>query len=123
MRIIGRSPSVTGLYSSAVFVGWCSHGLDTQSINAIGSSVAALVGLIYHCQSFGKEGDFSMMRRYSIPTSGWAMSLITIGVNYFSRWFLAIIYVLQGVFLYLWKGCRNQSGSNDLWDHLLCYFV
>ena len=102
----GRSPSGCNLYSSAVlwggaqFLGWI---LERIYRNAIGSSVAALVGfstliIANHLAKKGTHGNDAGSTRYQLlvgnPYGGDHHWLF----GYFSRGFLAIIYVLRGVF-------------------------
>ena len=109
MRMVleGRPP-VTNLYSSAVFVGWgavlLGWILERIYRNAIGSSVAALVGFstLIIANHLAKEGDTMEMMRAVLDTNFWlATHVVVITIGYsatFLAGFLAIIYVLRGVF-------------------------
>ncbi len=101
-------PPVTNLYSSALFVGWGAVALclvlEFFFRNAIGSVAAGLVGfatlLIAHHLSLG--GDTMEMMRAVLDSNFWlATHVITVTIGYsatFLAGFLAIIYVIRGVF-------------------------
>jgi len=107
MYLEGRPP-VTNLYSSAVFCGWgavlLGWILDKIYRNGIGSSVAALVGFstLIIANHLAKEGDTMEMMRAVLDTNLWLAThvvIITIGYSAtFLAGFLAIIYVVRGVF-------------------------
>ncbi|MFA6961145.1 MAG: cytochrome c biogenesis protein CcsA [Opitutaceae bacterium] len=101
-------PPVTNLYSSALFVGWGAVGLclvlESVFKNAIGSAAAGLIGfatlLIAHHLSL--TGDTMEMMRAVLDSNFWlATHVVTVTVGYaatFLAGFLALIYVLRGVF-------------------------
>jgi len=101
-------PPVTNLYSSALFVGWGAVALclvlEFFFRNAIGSVAAGLVGfatlLIAHHLSLG--GDTMEMMRAVLDSNFWlATHVVTVTIGYsatFLAGFLAIIYVMRGVF-------------------------
>ncbi len=101
-------PPVTNLYSSALFVGWGAVALcvalEYFYKNAIGSVAAGLIGfatlLIAHHLALG--GDTMEMMRAVLDSNFWlATHVVTIAVGYsatFLAGFLAIIYVMRGVF-------------------------
>ncbi len=101
-------PPVTNLYSSALFVGWGAVALclvlEYFFRNAIGSVAAGLVGfatlLIAHHLSLG--GDTMEMMRAVLDSNFWlATHVVTVTIGYsatFLAGFLALIYVLRGVF-------------------------
>ncbi len=101
-------PPVTNLYSSAVFVGWGSVllGWILERIyrNGIGSSVAALIGFstLIIASHLSKEGDTMEMMRAVLDTNFWlATHVVVVTLGYaatFLAGFLALIYVLRGVF-------------------------
>ena len=107
MYLEGRPP-VTNLYSSAVFCGWgavlLGWILDKIYRNGIGSSVAALVGFstLIIANHLAKEGDTMEMMRAVLDTNFWlATHVVCITIGYsatFLAGFLAIIYVVRGVF-------------------------
>ena len=107
MWLEGRPP-VTNLYSSALFVGWGSVGLclilEKIYRNSIGSVAAGLTGfctlLIAHHLSL--SGDTLEMMRAVLDSNFWlATHVVVITIGYaatFLAGFLAIIYVVMGVF-------------------------
>jgi ABC-type transport system involved in cytochrome c biogenesis permease subunit len=107
MWLEGRPP-VTNLYSSALFVGWGAVLLciilETFYKNAIGSVAAGLIGfgtlLIAHHLSL--TGDTLEMMRAVLDSNFWlATHVVIVTVGYSSTFlagFLAIIYIIRGVF-------------------------
>jgi ABC-type transport system involved in cytochrome c biogenesis permease subunit len=107
MWLEGRPP-VTNLYSSTLFVGWGCVGLclilEKIFKNGIGSVAAGLTGfctlLIAHHLSL--SGDTLEMMRAVLDSNFWlATHVIIITIGYSATYlagFLAIIYVLRGVF-------------------------
>ena len=107
MWLEGRPP-VTNLYSSALFIGWVV-GLLCLVIewifkNAVGSVAAGVVGfstlLIAHHLAFG--GDTLEMMRAVLDSNFWlGTHVVTVTIGYaatFLAGFLALIYVLRGLF-------------------------
>ena len=107
MWLEGRPP-VTNLYSSALFVGWGSVGLclilERIYKNGIGSVVAGLAGfctlLIAH--HLALTGDTMEMMRAVLDSNFWlATHVVVVTIGYaatFLSGFLAIIFVVRGVF-------------------------
>lgn len=107
MYLQGRPP-VTNLYSSAIFVGWGSAVLcvilEKINRNGIGSVVAAAMGfvtlLIAHHLSV--DGDTMEMLRAVLDTNIWlATHVVVVTLGYsatFLAGFLAVVYILRGVF-------------------------
>jgi len=107
MWLEGRPP-VTNLYSSALFVGWGAValclGLEYFYRNAIGSVAAGLVGfstlLIAH--HLALSGDTLEMMRAVLDSNFWlATHVVCVTTGYaatFLAGFLALIYVVRGVF-------------------------
>ncbi|MEI6712229.1 MAG: cytochrome c biogenesis protein CcsA [Verrucomicrobiota bacterium] len=107
MVLEGRPP-VTNLYSSAVFIGWgaCVLGLLLERFwkNGIGLSVASVTGfvtlIIAHHLSL--TGDTMEMMRAVLDTNFWlATHVVVVTLGYSSTFvagFLAILYVVRGVF-------------------------
>ncbi len=107
MWLEGRPP-VTNLYSSALFVGWGAAGLclvlEYFYKNAVGSVAAGAIGfstlLIAHHLSL--SGDTLEMMRAVLDSNFWlATHVIVVTAGYsatFLAGFLAIIYILRGVF-------------------------
>ncbi|MEN9572255.1 MAG: hypothetical protein RL514_110 [Verrucomicrobiota bacterium] len=110
MFLEGRPP-VTNLYSSAIFVGWGAVvlGVVLERIyrNGIGSVTASSVGFItliiaHHLAQTSATGDTMEMMRAVLDTNFWLATHVTsITIGYASTFlagFLAMIYVLRGVF-------------------------
>jgi ABC-type transport system involved in cytochrome c biogenesis permease subunit len=107
MWLEGRPP-VTNLYSSALFVGWGAVGLclflEAIYKNAVGSVAAGVIGfstlLIAHHLSLG--GDTLQMMQAVLDSNFWlATHVVVVTAGYsatFLAGFLAIIYVVRGVF-------------------------
>jgi ABC-type transport system involved in cytochrome c biogenesis permease subunit len=107
MWLEGRPP-VTNLYSSALFVGWGSVAfclvLEQLNRNAAGSAAAGMIGfatlLIAHHLSLA--GDTLEMMRAVLDSNFWlATHVVVVTLGYASTFlagFLAILYVLRGVF-------------------------
>jgi ABC-type transport system involved in cytochrome c biogenesis permease subunit len=107
MWLEGRPP-VTNLYSSALFVGWGSValclGLEAIYRNAIGSVAAGMIGfatlLIAHHLSLA--GDTLEMMRAVLDSNFWlATHVVVVTTGYaatFLAGFLAIIYIVRGMF-------------------------
>jgi ABC-type transport system involved in cytochrome c biogenesis permease subunit len=107
MWLEGRPP-VTNLYSSAIFIGWGAVvlGLVLERVfkDGIGTAVASCVGflslIIAHNLSLG--GDTMEMMRAVLDTNFWlATHVVVITLGYASTFvagFLALIYILRGVF-------------------------
>ena len=107
MWLEGRPP-VTNLYSSALFIGWAAVALclvlEVTYKNAIGSVAAGLIGfatlLIAHHLALG--GDTLEMMRAVLDSNFWlATHVVTVTLGYsatFLAGFLALIYVVRGVF-------------------------
>ena len=101
-------PPVTNLYSSALFVGWIAVGfclgLEYFYRNAIGSVAAGLVGfatlIIAHHLSL--LGDTLEMMQAVLDSNIWlATHVVTVTAGYgatFLAGFLALIYIVRGVF-------------------------
>ncbi|MGE4169720.1 MAG: cytochrome c biogenesis protein [Candidatus Margulisiibacteriota bacterium] len=103
----GRPP-VTNLYSSAVFIGWAvivmALILEKLYRNSIPSLIAALTGfltlIIAHHLSL--QGDTLEMMQAVLDSNFWLSThVVTVTIGYsatFLAGFLAIVYVLRGVF-------------------------
>jgi ABC-type transport system involved in cytochrome c biogenesis permease subunit len=107
MVLEGRPP-VTNLYSSAIFIGWGSVilGLILERFhrNGIGLAVASAIGfvtlIIAHNLALG--GDTMEMMQAVLDTNFWlATHVVVITLGYaatFVAGFLALLYILRGVF-------------------------
>ena len=107
MYLEGRPP-VTNLYSSAIFIGWACVllGLALERIYPIGIGilVASFVGFVTQVIALhlALSGDTMEMMRAVLDTNFWlATHVVTVTLGYASTFvagFLAIIYILRGVF-------------------------
>ncbi len=107
MWLEGRPP-VTNLYSSAIFIGWGAVvlGLILEKIhrNGIGAVCAAGIGFItlVIAQNLAVDGDTMEMMRAVLDTNFWlATHVVAVTTGYASTFvagFLALIYILRGVF-------------------------
>ncbi|HTB83265.1 MAG TPA: cytochrome c biogenesis protein CcsA [Candidatus Sulfotelmatobacter sp.] len=107
MVLEGRPP-VTNLYSSAIFIGWgaCVLGLILEKFhkNGIGAVVSAGIGFItlIIAHHLALEGDTMEMMRAVLDTNFWlATHVVAVTTGYASTFvagFLALIYILRGVF-------------------------
>lgn len=117
MVLEGRPP-VTNLYSSAIFIGWGTVilGLVLEQIyrGGIGAVVASTTGfvtqIIAHNLALG--GDTMAMLQAVLDTNFWlATHVVIITLGYSSTFvagFLAIIYILRGVFT---RGLTEETGK------------
>ena len=107
MVLEGRPP-VTNLYSSAIFIGWgaCLLGLILEKFhkNGIGVVVSDGVGFItlIIAHHLALEGDTMEMMRAVLDTNFWlATHVVAVTTGYASTFvagFLALIYIVRGVF-------------------------
>ena len=107
MWLEGRPP-VTNLYSSAIFIGWGAVvlGMVLERIfkDGIGSVVASAVGFIslIIAHHLSQTGDTMEMMRAVLDTNFWlATHVVVVTLGYASTFvagFLALIYILRGVF-------------------------
>jgi ABC-type transport system involved in cytochrome c biogenesis permease subunit len=103
----GRPP-VTNLYSSAIFIGWgaCLLGMILEKFhkNGIGAVVSAGMGFItlVIAQNLALDGDTMEMMRAVLDTNFWlATHVVAVTTGYASTFvagFLALIYIVRGVF-------------------------
>jgi ABC-type transport system involved in cytochrome c biogenesis permease subunit len=107
MYLEGRPP-VTNLYSSAIFIGWGAVilGMVLEKIyrDGIGCVVAGSAGFItlIIAHNLALSGDTMEMMRAVLDTNFWlATHVVAVTLGYASTFvagFLAIIYILRGVF-------------------------
>jgi ABC-type transport system involved in cytochrome c biogenesis permease subunit len=107
MILEGRPP-VTNLYSSAIFVGWGSVllGIFLERIykDGIGTVVAGTVGFItlVIAHNLSLDGDTMQMLVAVLDTNFWlATHVVVVTLGYaatFLAGFLAIVYILRGLF-------------------------
>jgi ABC-type transport system involved in cytochrome c biogenesis permease subunit len=118
MVLEGRPP-VTNLYSSAIFIGWGAVvlGLILEKIhrNGIGAVAAAGMGFItlVIAQNLAVDGDTMEMMRAVLDTNFWlATHVVAVTTGYASTFvagFLALIYILRGVFT---KTLDEETGKS-----------
>jgi ABC-type transport system involved in cytochrome c biogenesis permease subunit len=106
--VLDDRPPVTNLYSSAIFIGWgaVALGLILEKFykNSIGVVVSAGVGFItlIIAQNLSLDGDTMEMMRAVLDTNFWlATHVVAVTTGYASTFvagFLALIYILRGVF-------------------------
>jgi len=107
MVLEGRPP-VTNLYSSAIFIGWgaCVLGIILEKFykNGIGAVVSAGIGFItlIIAHNLALTGDTMEMMRAVLDTNFWlATHVVAVTTGYASTFvagFLALIYIVRGVF-------------------------
>jgi len=107
MYLEGRPP-VTNLYSSAIFIGWGAVilGMVLEKIyrDGIGCVVAAFAGFVTQiiAHNLAMSGDTMEMMRAVLDTNFWlATHVVVVTLGYASTFvagFLAIIYILRGLF-------------------------
>ena len=107
MVLEGRPP-VTNLYSSAIFIGWGAVmlGMILEKFykNGIGAVVSAGMGFItlIIAHNLSLDGDTMEMMRAVLDTNFWlATHVVIVTTGYASTFvagFLALIYIVRGVF-------------------------
>ena len=106
--VLQDRPPVTNLYSSAIFIGWgaCLLGIILEKFykNGIGAVVSAGMGFItlIIAQNLALDGDTMEMMRAVLDTNFWlATHVVAVTTGYASTFvagFLALIYIVRGVF-------------------------
>ncbi len=106
--VLDQRPPVTNLYSSAIFIGWGAVllGLILEKFhkNGIGVVVSAGIGFItlIIAQNLSLDGDTMEMMRAVLDTNFWlATHVVAVTTGYASTFvagFLALIYIIRGVF-------------------------
>ncbi|HEY1719589.1 MAG TPA: cytochrome c biogenesis protein CcsA [Verrucomicrobiae bacterium] len=106
--VLQGRPPVTNLYSSAIFIGWgaCLLGMILEKFykNGIGAVVSAGMGFItlVIAQNLALDGDTMEMMRAVLDTNFWlATHVVAVTTGYASTFvagFLALIYIVRGVF-------------------------
>jgi ABC-type transport system involved in cytochrome c biogenesis permease subunit len=107
MALEGRPP-VTNLYSSAIFIGWGAVvlGMILEKFykNGIGAVVSAGLGFVtlIIAHNLSLDGDTMEMMRAVLDTNFWlATHVVAVTTGYASTFvagFLALIYIVRGVF-------------------------
>jgi ABC-type transport system involved in cytochrome c biogenesis permease subunit len=129
MVLEGRPP-VTNLYSSAIFIGWgaCILGLILERFwrNSIGIAVSSVVGFItlIIAHHLSLSGDTMEMMRAVLDTNFWlATHVVVVTLGYsatFVAGFLAIIYIIRGVFTTGLDAATGKSLTKMVYG-ILCF--
>jgi ABC-type transport system involved in cytochrome c biogenesis permease subunit len=129
MVLEGRPP-VTNLYSSAIFIGWgaCLLGMILEKFhkNGIGAVVASGIGFItlIIAHHLALDGDTMEMMRAVLDTNFWlATHVVAVTVGYASTFvagFLALIYILRGVFTSTLDQATSKSLSRMIYG-IVCF--
>ncbi len=129
MVLEGRPP-VTNLYSSAIFIGWgaCLLGIILEKFykNGIGCVVSAGIGFItlIIAHHLALEGDTMEMMRAVLDTNFWlATHVVCVTTGYASTFvagFLALIYIVRGVFTKTLDEATGKSLSRMIYG-IVCF--
>jgi ABC-type transport system involved in cytochrome c biogenesis permease subunit len=129
MVLEGRPP-VTNLYSSAIFIGWGAvllgiilEKFHRNGIGAVASSGIGFITLII-AHHLALEGDTMEMMRAVLDTNFWlATHVVAVTVGYASTFlagFLALIYILRGVFTKTLDAATGQSLARMIYG-IVCF--
>ncbi len=128
--VLEARPPVTNLYSSAIFIGWGAVvlGLILEKIhrNGIGAVAAAGIGFItlVIAQNLAVDGDTMEMMRAVLDTNFWlATHVVAVTTGYASTFvagFLALIYILRGVFTKTLDAATGQSLARMVYG-IVCF--
>jgi ABC-type transport system involved in cytochrome c biogenesis permease subunit len=129
MVLEGRPP-VTNLYSSAIFIGWGAvllgiilEKFHRNGIGAVASSGIGFITLII-AHHLALEGDTMEMMRAVLDTNFWlATHVVAVTVGYASTFlagFLALIYILRGVFTKTLDAPTGQSLARMIYG-IVCF--
>lgn len=129
MVLEGRPP-VTNLYSSAIFIGWGAVvlGLILEKFhkNGIGAVVASCIGFItlIIAHHLALEGDTMEMMRAVLDTNFWlATHVVAVTTGYASTFvagFLALIYIMRGVFTKTLDAATGKSLARMIYG-IVCF--
>jgi ABC-type transport system involved in cytochrome c biogenesis permease subunit len=129
MVLEGRPP-VTNLYSSAIFIGWgaCLLGLVLEKFHRNGIGVVASSGIgfitLIIAHHLALEGDTMEMMRAVLDTNFWlATHVVAVTVGYASTFlagFLAVIYILRGVFTKTLDAATGHSLARMIYG-IVCF--
>ena len=129
MVLEGRPP-VTNLYSSAIFIGWgaCLLGIILEKFhrNGIGAVASSGIGFItlIIAHHLALEGDTMEMMRAVLDTNFWlATHVVAVTVGYASTFlagFLALIYILRGVFTKTLDAATGKSLARMIYG-IVCF--
>ena len=129
MVLEGRPP-VTNLYSSAIFIGWGAVvlGLVLEKFHRNGIGVVASSGIgfitLIIAHHLALEGDTMEMMRAVLDTNFWlATHVVAVTVGYASTFlagFLAVIYILRGVFTRTLDAATGKSLARMIYG-IVCF--
>ena len=129
MVLEGRPP-VTNLYSSAIFIGWGAVvlGIILEKFyrNGIGCVVSAGIGFItlIIAHHLALEGDTMEMMRAVLDTNFWlATHVVCVTTGYASTFvagFLALIYIVRGVFTKTLNEATGKSLARMIYG-IVCF--
>jgi ABC-type transport system involved in cytochrome c biogenesis permease subunit len=129
MWLEGRPP-VTNLYSSAIFIGWgavvLGFILERFHKNGIGAVVGSCIGFVtlIIAHHLSMEGDTMEMMRAVLDTNFWlATHVVVVTLGYASTFvagFLALIYVLRGVFTKTLDAATGKSLARMIYG-IVCF--
>ena len=128
--ILEGRPPVTNLYSSAIFIGWAAVilGLILEKFykDGIGLAASAAIGAITQviAHNLALGGDTMEMMRAVLDNNFWlATHVITITLGYaatFMAGFLAIVYILRGLFTRTLDGATAKSLTRMVYG-IVCF--
>jgi len=128
--VLQDRPPVTNLYSSAIFIGWGAVilGLILERFhkNGIGAVASAGMGFItlIIAQNLALDGDTMEMMRAVLDTNFWlATHVVVVTLGYASTFvagFLALIYILRGVFTRTLDGATGKSLARMIYG-IVCF--
>jgi ABC-type transport system involved in cytochrome c biogenesis permease subunit len=129
MVLEGRPP-VTNLYSSAIFIGWGAVilGMILEKFykNGIGAVVSAGMGFItlIIAHNLSLDGDTMEMMRAVLDTNFWlATHVVAVTTGYASTFvagFLALIYIVRGVFTKTLDAATGKSLARMIYG-IVCF--
>jgi ABC-type transport system involved in cytochrome c biogenesis permease subunit len=128
--VLEGRPPVTNLYSSAIFIGWGAVmlGMILEKFykNGIGAVVSAGIGFItlIIAHHLALEGDTMEMMRAVLDTNFWLSThVVAVTTGYASTFvagFLALIYIVRGVFTKTLDAATGKSLARMIYG-IVCF--